>query len=657
MTEDVSDEEWIDLEQLVSNFEQEMRRAGWVIQNRNEMDLNAAQGVAVRDFPGLSARRNLDYLLFVDGMAVGVGWKSQELLLRREREAREASSARRTLAFPVPYDPLPFIVFHDRLPLVSERSGECFRVTRNTGLTWKTSHQYRFPSPSALSRFLRRERVFQRLGGRAVRWLLQYIAVSIPTWRESSRDDRERAAVLRKYLLLVTVPIAVAFLVWVVIGPASIWAMPVSPHSLGTKDFADVRNTTRQVMTAIILGTAAVGGLIFTGRTYRLSLRGQRSDRFSRAVTQLSSTKNSECIGGIYALEQLMLESHDQHEVIVDVLSHFVRERANGQLSPEVGQGQPEAAQGRYALESACQVALSVLGRRPRRHENNPLDLSGTNLTGARLPRAVMRGVVLKGSNLRGADLEDVDLSYADLTNATFAQASLTGARMTGVVATGTIFSRASMVGVDLTKANLSGADMTSVQLNGATLRDARMLRTRLAEANLSDADLTSAYLRYANLDDAYMTKAVLRDAFLRGAGLRRANLAKADLRGAYLRLANLPAASLSQVNLRGAMLHDTNLCGADLSKANLADADLSGTELKDADLSGATLVPLKYSLEEVIRRSPTKDKTGRINLGDVYPPAGLRPNQLFAAKIDANTVLPSDLRSYLEQKEAGQKD
>ena len=46
--------------------------AGWVIQDRAEMNLGAGTGVAVREFPMASGHGFADYLLFVNGKAVGV---------------------------------------------------------------------------------------------------------------------------------------------------------------------------------------------------------------------------------------------------------------------------------------------------------------------------------------------------------------------------------------------------------------------------------------------------------------------------------------------------------------------------------------------------------------------------------------------------------
>ncbi|MYE90577.1 DEAD/DEAH box helicase [Candidatus Poribacteria bacterium] len=52
------------------HIDQLLTKAGWVIQDRKQMNLGASQGVAVREFPMSSGPT--DYLLFVDRRAVGV---------------------------------------------------------------------------------------------------------------------------------------------------------------------------------------------------------------------------------------------------------------------------------------------------------------------------------------------------------------------------------------------------------------------------------------------------------------------------------------------------------------------------------------------------------------------------------------------------------
>jgi type I restriction enzyme R subunit len=51
-------------------IDHQLRSAGWVIQNRSDINLIAGTGVAIREFL-LKDADEIDYLLFVNGQAVG----------------------------------------------------------------------------------------------------------------------------------------------------------------------------------------------------------------------------------------------------------------------------------------------------------------------------------------------------------------------------------------------------------------------------------------------------------------------------------------------------------------------------------------------------------------------------------------------------------
>ncbi len=57
--------------QARENIDQQLEACGWAVQNRNEVDLTASLGVAVREFP-LKGGEEADYLLYADGKAIGV---------------------------------------------------------------------------------------------------------------------------------------------------------------------------------------------------------------------------------------------------------------------------------------------------------------------------------------------------------------------------------------------------------------------------------------------------------------------------------------------------------------------------------------------------------------------------------------------------------
>src|SRR5438046_10677998 len=49
-----------------------LAQAGWLAQDREDMNLTAGEGIAVREFKLAKGHGFVDYLLFLDGQAVGV---------------------------------------------------------------------------------------------------------------------------------------------------------------------------------------------------------------------------------------------------------------------------------------------------------------------------------------------------------------------------------------------------------------------------------------------------------------------------------------------------------------------------------------------------------------------------------------------------------
>ena len=58
--------------QAREEIDRQLKESGWVIQDRDEINLSAAQGVAVREFKLKSGHGFADYLLFIDNQAMGV---------------------------------------------------------------------------------------------------------------------------------------------------------------------------------------------------------------------------------------------------------------------------------------------------------------------------------------------------------------------------------------------------------------------------------------------------------------------------------------------------------------------------------------------------------------------------------------------------------
>lgn len=309
----------------------------------------------------------------------------------------------------------------------------------------------------------------------------------------------------RTILIAVLIAFISAILIGVLIGPTANW---VAGREKGITDDkrADIRTATRDTLlraaggVALLLGAlGTVGTLVYTAQTARASQEAaeaaqnevnvahdsQVTDSYATAIDQLSSSIRDERLGGIYALEHVMQESHQDQAAVVNVLADFIREHSKSS-NPSID----------------ILAALTVIARRDPTWDTNPVDLDGAHLDNAELPdshfyRANLSGTFMGGIQLPGADLRMADLGSADIS------------------------------GADLDKAILLGANLN----DGADLSGTTLVGTNLQHANLTGADLTGADLHGANLLGADLRGADLRGADLRGAlGLTREQLSKAHL-------------------------------------------------------------------------------------------------------------------------------
>jgi uncharacterized protein YjbI with pentapeptide repeats len=337
------------------------------------------------------------------------------------------------------------------------------------------------------------------------------------------------------------------------------------------KDKATLQNgvytTLVQALGGLILSvTAWVGYQNFRvgEKNLRATEDKQVTERFSKSIEHLGNDQIDIRLGGIYALEQIAIDSPKYHWTIVEILSAFIREKCsiNPQTSPD---SNPEEATSEIDRKIGIdiQAALTVLGRRKAAQDpaTKNIDLRNVNLYGAEIPESN-----LSEANLNGADLSEANLSGANLNGANLIEANLIEANLNGA---------------DLSEANLSGANLIGANLNGAYLIRADLIRADLIGADLSRADLIGANLSGANLSGANLSRADLIGANLSGANLIRADLSGADLIRADLSGADLNGADLIEANLNGAYL-----IRADLIRANLSGADLSGAYLRETKLS-----------------------------------------------------------------------
>ncbi|TDC03618.1 pentapeptide repeat-containing protein [Streptomyces sp. 8K308] len=257
-----------------------------------------------------------------------------------------------------------------------------------------------------------------------------------------------------------------------------------------------------ELISVLVASLAAVVGLWYSNSQVRDELainrdnlltaqEGQITDRYNAAITNLGDDAVDVRLGGIYALQRIMIDSRRDHPTITNVLNAYIRNHTSSPQPPR----DPEVSDEPAPLPADVAAALTVLTTRDTTHDapDYVVDLTGAHLYGA----------VLSEANLSRAVLADTDLTLANLTYALLSGTNLSGANLTGANLSDADLINALLIDADLTEANLSEADLTSADLSDADLTNALLIDADLTEANLSEADLTSADLSGADLTNA----------------------------------------------------------------------------------------------------------------------------------------------------------
>jgi hypothetical protein len=261
----------------------------------------------------------------------------------------------------------------------------------------------------------------------------------------------------------------------------------------------------RTGVVALIVALGAFGSLAYTIRTYGLSVSGQVTDRYSKAVEQLGDQRTFVRLGGVFALQRLINDSRIDQPMIVEVLASFVRTRAaraaadsaSMSVSQTSGPASPAKAE-KVRPEEDVQAALTVMLRRRSRPDESPIDLHGTDLSGARLEGADfsgadLRNCVLRDTRFNGCTLTEAKLNASDCFGASFVDAVLPGAFLIKTI---------------LDHAALVDADLQGAKLIDATLNEAVMQGAKFGGADLRGADLDSAQMFSNTLSDEQLAQA-----------------------------------------------------------------------------------------------------------------------------------------------------
>jgi uncharacterized protein YjbI with pentapeptide repeats len=225
----------------------------------------------------------------------------------------------------------------------------------------------------------------------------------------------------------------------------------------------------------------------------------QVTERFSKAIEHLGSDKIDIRLGGIYALEQIAIDSPEKyHWTMVEILSAVIREK-----SPHI-------------VDILTQTKVTA----PK------VDIKAVAFVLSR--RNVESDPIGKFINLEFANLVQIEIeSSGNFDNCNLAYSNFRGAKLSGiklrkVILTGSILTQTKLRGVDLSGADLSGKNLpgscVSLYENGANLSNADLSEANLTRANLSCTDLTRANFSRANLSDADLTGANLSQIILDGA-------------------------------------------------------------------------------------------------------------------------------------------
>lgn len=411
----------------------------------------------------------------------------------------------------------------------------------------------------------------------------------IRVWVESVRGDVLRprlAAALSVFILVVSLLIVIVYLP----------ELAIDSGSLSRTDWLKAVQDLRTTILQGFGGLALLGTLYFSARTLQLNRRGQLTERFTKAIDQLGQLgpeKLAVRLGGIFALEQIALDSEELHWPVMEVLTAFLRETSRTADSPasttaeNVTRERPIGP--RAELLSAFLLETSKFGSTPtgravRQHIDKESPAPGGNSQLAWPPLATDLQAIATVLGRRPADRRQYEAKnnrLLDLTRARLAGADLGGAHLEAAQLIDTHLEHSHLLG-----ARLQGAVLLSAHLEAANLTLAQLEGASLVAANLKGATVVGGQLQGAILSGAQFQGAVLWGAHLEGANLGAQPLSpERQISGAHLEGADLANAHFKGANLEGAFLSAANLDGTDLTRAQLEVAHIDGATVLPAHL------------------------------------------------------------------------
>jgi Pentapeptide repeats (8 copies) len=264
-----------------------------------------------------------------------------------------------------------------------------------------------------------------------------------------------------------------------------------------------------------LAGLVVVVGVAATWWQVHVSREGQITERFTKAVDQLSSGNVIVRIGGIYALERIARNSATDRDHILFLLGAFVRNHAPWPANAPGARRHrswrphrrlPRARERKTGSmlrfgpvdwrlpwmrtrAADIQAAMGTLGRLPRSAEEPVLSLSRVDLRSLALRGSHLSDARFRHANFARSVLEGVWLERSDLTGADLRHTRLSGGHFAGANLAGATLQEANLRSADLSHADLRGTDLSGANLDGATLTGAQAYKTTIWPASMDTAN------------------------------------------------------------------------------------------------------------------------------------------------------------------------
>ena len=256
------------------------------------------------------------------------------------------------------------------------------------------------------------------------------------------------------------------------------------------------------------------------------------NDQFQKGLDLLDNPSLTIRLGGIIGLQNLSLESMENHHLqIMGLFSHFVR------YPPKYADDDPKSLQFKhfekenlpYNTERIDIIeVLEYLGQRGNKEREfeqiknyildfRHADLSHVNLENGDWSSTNMSFVDLKYANIKRCNFENAVLNYADLTQTDLLICNLTGA---------------SLYYANLMESNLTNCELREAYLNFCDMRYSDLVEAKLVNSILYKCDLSGADFKNTNLSGADLSDANLQNA---------KNLTQHQIDQALVKLGNPP--------------------------------------------------------------------------------------------------------------------